>query len=370
MRRINGTYIHLQEEWPAFSWDHEVLLPLLTRVRHKQGRVKGNMEVLGSQAQSEATWLNVSSDVLKSSEIEGELLNADQVRSSVARHLGLKMPGLVKSDRNIDGVVEMMLDATQNFDKKITKERLCSWHSLLFPDGSNSVHKITVGKYRKGVRGPMQVVSGAAGRERVHFEAPDAKRLEQEMKFFMAWMNNWAAFDAVIASAVAHLWFVTIHPFDDGNGRIARALADMLLARSDQDTHRFYSMSAQIRSERKAYYEILEKTQKGNLDITEWLVWYLNCLDRALDATDARLKTVLKKTAFWDKHSRTEVNERQRKVVNKLFDGFEGKLTSTKWAKMTKCSSDTALRDIQDLIKKKILKSDGSGGRSAGYVLL
>lgn len=369
MRMIGGTYIHLQEGWPGFYWDSDQLLNVLTRVRHKQGLLKGKMEMMGFERQSETTWQTVTDDVLKSTEIEGEFLNPEQVRSSVARQLGMKKPGLIKSDRDVDGVVEMMLDATQNFDKKLNKQRLFGWHAALFPTGYSGMRKITVGSWRTGSKGPMQVVSGVLGKEKVHFVAPDAKRVNEEMKLFFFWFNNKHQIDAVISSAIAHLWFVTIHPFDDGNGRIARALADMLLTRSDGDAHRFYSMSAQIRNERKAYYEILEKTQKGNLDITEWLMWYLKCLERSLDTSEARLKIVLKKTQFWDKHHRIEINERQRKILNMLFDGFEGKLTTGKWAKLCKCSADTALRDIQDLIKKNILKQDASGGRSTGYLI-
>lgn len=369
MRKTGKTYIHEDRHWPEFYWDSGKLLPLLTQVRHKQGRLKGNMEMLGFMMRNETTLLTVTSDIMKSTEIEGEFLNADQVRSSVARKLGIKVVGLVKSDRDVDGVVEMMLDATQNFDKKLTKERLFKWHKLLFTSGKSGMQKIETGKWRKGIKGPMQVVSGRIGKERVHFEAPDAKRVNEEMKLFLFWFNTTHEMDAVISSAVAYFWFVTIHPFEDGNGRIARALADMLLTKSDNDVQRFYSMSAQIRQERKAYYDILEKTQKGDLDITEWIMWYLGCLDRALDVTDGRLKGVLQKTKFWDSHARTEINERQRKMINALFEGFDGKLTTTKWAKMTKCSTDTALRDVQDLMKKRILQSDGGGGRSAGYVL-
>ncbi len=369
MRRIKGTYTHSLRNWPFFEWDSDKVYPLLTRVRHKQGRLKGNMEMLGFVMRNETTWSTLSDDVLKSTEIEGEFLKPDQVRSSVARQLGLKMPGLVKSDRNVDGVVEMMLDATQNYNKKLTRERLFAWHASLFPGGYSGLHKITVGQWRKGNKGPMQVVSGPMGRERIHFEAPDASKVNEEMKLFFFWFNSKLQIDSVIGSAIAHLWFVTIHPFDDGNGRIARALADMLLTRSDDDSQRFYSMSAQIMKERKAYYEILEKTQKGTLEITEWLIWYLNCFDRTLDVTEVRLKSVLKKNHFWDKHQNTEVNERQRRMINRLFDGFEGKLTSGKWAKMNKCSTDTALRDIQDLVKKKVLKQDEAGGRSTGYLL-
>jgi len=362
-------YIYQKSDWPDFYWDDQVVLPLLMQIRHRQGRLKGNMEMLGFVSRSETTLLTLTADVLKSSEIEGEFLNREQVRSSVARKLGIKTAGLVKSGHEVDGVVEMMLDATQLYDQPLTKARLFMWHASLFQTKKKSKVDFIVGAWRKDKAGPMQVVSGRIGRENVHFEAPPATRMEKEMKQFLAWFNIPNALDPVIQSAVAHLWFVTIHPFADGNGRIARALADMLLARSDEDAQRFYSMSSQILEDRSTYYHMLEKTQKGDLDITEWVVWYLQCLDRALSATDKRLKSVLNRTKFWDRHEHKEINERQRKMINKLFDGIEGKLTTTKWAKMTKCSTDTALRDVQDLIKKKILKSDGGGGRSTGYVL-
>jgi Fic family protein len=309
-------------------------------------------------------------DVLKSSEIEGELFDSDQVRSSIARHLGMDVAGLVPADRNVDGVVEMMLDATQNYDAPLDNERLFTWHSSLFPAESSGINKITVGNWRNNEKGPMQVVSGAMGKERIHFEAPEADRLEDEMKMFSKWFNEENSLDAVLKSAIAHFWFVTIHPFDDGNGRIARALADMQLTKADGDHQRFYSMSAQIRLERNVYYETLEKVQKGNMDITSWIMWFLNCLNRALNATDETLHRVLNKTKFWDEHAQLSINERQRLLMNKLLDGFEGKLTSSKWAKIAKCSADTALRDINDLVGKGVLQKENSGGRSTSYNLV
>jgi Fic family protein len=362
-------YIHQLNEWPYFTWDNATILPILSNVRHKQGRLKGYMEVLGFELRNETTLQTLTLDVLKSTEIEGEILSHDQVRSSIARKLGMNIAGLVPTDRNVDGVVEMMLDATQKYDQALTKDRLFGWHSALFPTGRSGLHKIIVGNWRDNEKGPMQVVSGAMGKERVHYQAPDADLLEKEMKNFLKWFNANNSIDAIIKSGIAHFWFVTIHPFDDGNGRIARAIADMLLAKADDDCQRFYSMSAQIRLERKAYYAILEKNQKGSLDITAWLMWYLNCLDNALNAADTILKQVVNKTNFWDKHTETSINERQRLMINKLFDGFDGKLNSSKWAKIAKCSADTALRDIQDLINKNILQKDTAGGRSTNYHL-
>ena len=367
MRRI---YIHQQLSWPQFTWDYETVLPVLAAVRHKQGKLNGYMEALGFILRSETSLKNLTQDVLKSSEIEGEVLNQEQVRSSIARKLGMDIAGLVAADRHVEGVVEMMLDATRNYKTPLDAERLYAWHSELFPAGRSGVHKIIVGKWRDNEKGPMQVVSGALGKEKIHFEAPEAGRLNKEMKSFIKWFNTEHVLDPVIKSAIAHLWFVTIHPFDDGNGRMARAIADMQLARADEDDQRFYSMSAQIRIEQTAYYNVLEKTQKGNLDITEWLLWYLNCFNKALNTTEINLKTVLTKTKFWDKHLQTLINERQRLMINKLFDGFDGKLNSSKWAKITKCSTDTALRDITDLIEKGILEKEEAGGRSTGYRLI
>jgi Fic family protein len=328
------------------------------------------MEALGFELRNEALLDTLTLDVLKSSEIEGEYLSPEQVRSSIARRLGMEIAGSVESDRHVDGVVEMMLDATQNCFKPLTTERLFDWHAALFPTGRSGMHKMTVADWRKDAMGPMQVVSGAIGKEKVHFQAPDAKLVEHEMRVFLDWFNNNTSTDPVIKAAVAHLWFVTIHPFEDGNGRITRALTDMLLARSDQSNQRYFSMSAQIRIERKRYYEILEHTQKGNLDITAWIQWFLNCLIHALKSTDTVLSSVLFKASFWAKHSSTPMNERQKKLLNKLLDGFDGKLTSSKWAKMAKCSKDTAIRDINDLIGKNILRKEEAGGRSTNYELL
>ncbi|MEF8984982.1 MAG: Fic family protein [Bacteroidales bacterium] len=362
-------YIYQQDDWPSFKWNSDEFIGLLSKARNLQGRLFGKMESLGFDLRNEAFLDTLTLDVLKSSEIEGEFLNPDQVRSSIARKLGMIIAGSVESDRNVDGVVEMMLDATQNCFKPLTKERLFDWHAALFPTGRSGMSKITLADWRKDTSGPMQVVSGAMGKEKVHFQAPNSSRVDNEMNIFLEWFNNNIETDLVLKAAIAHLWFVTIHPFDDGNGRIARALTDMLLAQSDESTQRFYSMSAQIRLERKQYYEILEKTQKGNLDITEWIKWFLNCLINSLKSTDIVLNRVLFKAEFWKKHSETEINERQKKLLNKILDGFEGKLTSSKWAKIAKCSKDTAIRDINDLISKNILKKEEAGGRSTSYEL-
>ncbi len=368
-------YIHQIDIWPKLTWNHEQIALVLGSVRNHQGRLIGRMEALGFQLRSEAILQTLTLDVLKSSEIEGEILDPKQVSSSIARRLGMDIGGLVPSDRHVDGVVEMMLDATQNFDKPLTKKRLFDWHASLFPTGRSGMHKITVAAWRDDSHGPMRVISGAVGRERVHFEAPEADRLNREMKNFLSWFNGSMDMDPVLKAGIAHLWFVTIHPFEDGNGRIARAIADMQLARADSSRERFYSMSVQIRQERNAYYDVLEKTQKNThytksgIDITAWLGWFLACLDRALDTTENTLAGVLKKARFWESHPAGSVNKRQMIMINKLFDGFEGKLTSSKWAKITKCSQDTALRDILELVKKGILVKDSAGGRSTGYLL-
>jgi Fic family protein len=339
----------------------------VSEARNLQGRLIGKMESLGFELRDEALLETLTLDVLKSAEIEGEILNPEQVRSSIAQRLGMEFAGAIMSDRNVDGMVDMMIDATRNCFKPLTTERLFDWHAALFPMGRSGIFKITVADWRKDTSGQMQVVSGAAGREKVHFQAPDADLIEMEMNRFVKWFNEENKIDLVIKAAIAHLWFVTIHPFQDGNGRITRALTDMLLAQSDKSTQRFYSMSAQIRIERKEYYEILEKTQKGDLDISEWIKWFLSCLINALKATDNILTRVLLKADFWNRNSKTIINERQKKVLNKLLDGFEGKLTSMKWAKITKCSKDTAIRDINDLINKDILQKESAGGRSTNY---
>jgi Fic family protein len=362
-------YIHELKNWPAFTWENNALLPALSRVRHKQGRLKGIMEALGFDMGNENVLQTMTSDVLSSSQIEGEILDTDQVRSSIARKLGLDIAGLVPSARHVDGVVEMMVDATQFYKKPLSKNRLFGWQSSLFPGGKNGLFKINTGKWRDDKRGPMQVVSGRIGKERVHFRATAAKKLEKEMKLFLNWFNTNHELEPVLKSGIAHLWFVTIHPFSDGNGRIARAIADLQLARADDSPKRFYSMSAQIQKDRYMYYTMLEKTQKGNLDITAWLKWYLDCLENSLDATDHVLQRTQEKTLFWEAHALTELNDRQRKMINKLIDGFTGKLTSSKWAKITKSSPDTALRDINDLIDKNILVREPGGGRSTSYVM-
>lgn len=368
MRRIR--YIYERKDWPGFHWDQERLYPLLVQVRHQQGRLTGRMEALGFNLRNEASLQTLTQDVVKSSEIEGEVLNPDQVRSSIARRLGMDIAGLIPADRNVEGIVEMMLDATQHYQEELTEERLFAWHAAMFPTGRSGMHKITVGAWRDNAKDdPMQVISGAMGKERVHFEAPDADLLPREMIAFLDWFNKTSALDPVLKAGVAHLWFVTLHPFDDGNGRMARAIADLQLARSDQSRQRFYSLSSQIRKERTAYYNILETTQKGTLDITDWLVWFLACLDRALITSHEALEGVMKKAKFWEAHTSSRFNTRQRLMLNKLLDHFEGQLTTSKWAKMTKCSHDTALRDIQDLLDQNVLVKDPAGGRSTNYVL-
>ncbi|MCU4177057.1 Fic family protein [Carboxylicivirga sp. N1Y90] len=363
-------FIHQLDNWPEFSWSNDDILNLLSEARNLQGRLIGKMQTLGFDLRNEALLDTLTLDVLKSSEIEGEFLNPDQVRSSIARRLGMVIAGSVESDRNVEGVVEMMLDATQNCFKPLTAERLFDWHAALFPTGRSGMYKITVADWRKDTTGPMQVVSGAMGKEKVHFQAPDSEIIESEMSHFLDWFNGNTTIDLVIKAAIAHLWFVTIHPFDDGNGRITRALTDMLLAQSDKSNQRFYSMSAQIRNERKQYYAMLEKTQKGSLDITDWIVWFLTCLINSLQSTDSVLTKVLFKAEFWQKHSDTILNERQRKLLNMVIDGFDGKLSSSKWAKIAKCSKDSAVRDINDLISKGIFQKKASGGRSTNYELI
>ena len=368
-------YIHERKNWTEFTWNQAELADLLVEVRHLQGRLLGRMEALGFHLREEATLQTLTQDVIKTSEIEGEKLDTEQVRSSIARRLGMDIGGAIQIDRNVEGIVEVMLDATRNYDKPLTKKRLYDWHGALFPTGRSGMYKITVAKWRGESSGAMQVVSGPFGREKVHYEAPSYDRLESEMKDFIKWVEAKPDIDMVIKSALAHFWFVTIHPFDDGNGRIARAIADMILARSEKTSQRFYSMSAQIQRERNEYYNVLEKCQKiestkGTSDITPWIEWFLNCLKRAIAASDQILETVLTKAEFWESHSGESFNDRQRKIINRLLDGFEGKLTSSKWAKLAKCSQDTALRDISDLLARKILAKDNAGGRSTSYELI
>ena len=368
MRRIEK-YIYQKPGWPRFFWNTEKLLTLLTEVRNMQGRIVGQMSALGFSLKDHANLEILTQDILNSTEIEGEVLDKNQVRSSIARRLGLNVSGLVASDRNVDAVVEMMIDATRNFDQPLTRDRIIGWHNTLFPSGYSGMLKIRVGKFRDDASGPMQVISGPIGKEKVHYQAPPAAALEIEMAAFFDWFNKEQGIDLVIKSALAHLWFVTLHPFDDGNGRIARALADMILARSDGQSYRFYSMSSQIRAERKQYYEVLEKTQKSSLDVTCWLEWFLNCLLNAIKASAKTLGLVVFKHNFWLANVAKLENERQRKMLNKLLDGFDGNLTSSKWAKICKCSQDTALRDIRDLLEKQILQKLPGGSRSTAYAL-
>lgn len=366
---MKSIYIWQQTDWPDFTWDDAKLSYKLGRVRGLQGRLVGRMSALGFDLKNSAMLDALTADITKSSEIEGEILNVDQVRSSVARHLGIEIEGLPEADRYIDGVVQVMIDATQNYMQPLTAERFFNWHAALFPTGRSGVYKITVADWRQGAE-PMQVISGAMGKEKIHYQAPDSDHVPYQMKLFLEWVNGNQKIDPVLKAAIAHLWFVTIHPFDDGNGRISRTITDLFLARADEMPHRFYSMSAEIRKQRKRYYEMLEKTQKGSLDITNWLEWFLDCLEAALLDTEKSISTILQKAAFWDKYRLVSMNERQIKMVNLFWDGFDGKLTSSKWAKITKCSPDTALRDIQDLITKGVFRKTDEGGRSTNYELV
>lgn len=363
-------YVYHRKDWPQFYWDNEVLVLKLSEVRNKQGRLLGKMEALGFDLQNEALLKTLSTDVLTSSQIEGENYHSDEVRSSVARKLGMDFAGMVDSNRFVDGVAEVTVDATKNAHLPLTKKRLCAWHAALFPTGKSGMFPITVGDYRKDDKGAMQVVSGAMGFERVHFEAPHADKLEHEMHQFLLWFNSNVQLDGVLKAALAHFWFVTVHPFDDGNGRLARAISDMQLARSEKVNQRFYSMSSQLLKLRKDYYKQLELAQKGDVDVTAWLSWFLDCLKKTLDNTEQSLSKVLFKARFWEKHKQTVMNKRQVEMLNKLLDDFKGNLTTSKWAKMQKCSQDTALRDVQDLLIKDVLRKVDAGGRSTNYVLI
>ncbi len=359
-------YIYQHKDWTAFTWQDKAINLVFGKVRNTQGKINGQMNALGFSAKEEATLTTLTLDVVKSSEIEGELLNYEQVRSSIARRLGINTAGLVPSSRHIEGVVEMMLDATQNYQKPLTQERLFGWHAALFPTGYSGSHKIAVGQYRTG---EMQVLSGAMGKEKIHYEAVHPDLVKPEMDQFLDWVNQAGNIDAVLKAAIAHFWFIIIHPYDDGNGRIARAITDLLLARSEGSGERFYSMSSQILAERKRYYEVLQKVQHSTGDITEWLDWFLHCLKNALQETENTMQKIVHKATFWQRHEQTPINERQRFMLNKLFDGLDGKLQSSKWAKMTKSSSDTALRDMKDLIEKGILQAEKQSGRNANYEL-
>lgn len=362
-------YLYDEQGWPEFFWDADSVAKLLAAVRYDMGRLVGTLEALTGYVRDDAMFNAMVNDVLKSSEIEGEKLDLSQVRSSVARRMGLSFAGAVPSDRHVDGVVQMMLDATQNASAPLTENRLFDWHAALFPTGRSGMFKIDVACYRKDLTGPMQVVSGAMGKETVHFQAPAAKYLNKEMAAFLKWFNASPNLDLLLKASLAHLWFLTLHPFDDGNGRMARALSDLLLTRADGTNRRYYSMSAQIRKERKAYYTMLERTQKGNLDVTPWMLWFLHCLHKSVKAAALQLNEVLHRSKFWQQHQDTPLNTRQSAMINKLTEGFRGKLTTSKWAKMCMCSHDTALRDVNDLVSKGVLRKEESGGRSTSYSL-
>jgi Fic family protein len=363
-------YIWEQENWADLTWDSARLATLLGQVSREHGRLLGRMQDLGFELRREAQLSTLTEDVVRSSEIEGEKLDSDQVRSSIARRLGMEVRGLVAADRDVEGAVEMMLDATTNYAQPLTADRLFGWHAALFPTGRSGLHKITVGDWRNDSGGPMQVVSGPIGRQKVHYEAPPAARISEEMKRFLIWFEAPGDTDPLFVAGLAHVWFVTIHPFDDGNGRIARAITDMALARSEGSAQRFYSMSAQIRRERSDYYIMLERTQKGGLNVTSWQEWFLSCLRRAIEGSQDTLSSVLIKARFWERFAQQSLNARQVKVLNTLLDGFEGKLTTSKWAKLTKSSQDTAYRDVLDLVERGALRKDPAGGRSTSYSLV
>lgn len=362
-------YVHERSDWPTFRWDAKALAPAVAQARAGQAHLLGRMAAVGFDLRTDADLVTMTTDVLRTSAIEGEVLDPAQVRSSLAKRLGLDVHGAARVDRHVDGVVDMLLDATRNCHAKVTADRLFGWHAAMFPTGRSGMLSILVGEYRDDSTGPMQVVSGPMGREKVHYQAPDAKRLKKEMAAFLKWVNATDDLDPLVKAALGHFWFVTLHPFEDGNGRMARAVADLLLARADGSPQRFYSMSAQILKERKKYYELLERSQRGSLDVTEWLLWFMACLQRALSASEEMLASVLHKHQFWQTHAKTILNPRQVKVLTKLFDGFEGNLTSGKYAKLAKTSQDTASRDLMDLVTKKVLKKGKAGGRSTHFVL-
>lgn len=367
---VINMWVHEHQNWPNFTWDVGSLVSKLADIRHRQGRLLGRMEGLGFELKCEASLSTLTNDVVKSSAIEGENLNLEEVRSSIARRLGIDIAGLIPASRDVEGIVEMMLDATQQFSKPLTKDRLFDWHAALFPTGRSGTHKITVGGWRTIDAGPMQVVSGPIGKEKVHFEAPDADRLEKEMHAFLKWFDNNDDIDPVIKAGIAHLWFVTIHPFEDGNGRIARAIGDMALARADGTQDRFYSLSSQIEVERKHYYDQLEKQQRATPDITDWLSWFLDCLGRAISNAETTLGNILFKAQLWDTINQKPVNDRQRLIINRMLeDGYEGFINTSKYAKLAKCSNDTALRDIQELKERGIFIQNPGGGRSTSYRL-
>ena len=370
MKSEDKRYIWQHNDWPHWGYDHKRLASLLAQVHLAQGHLLGRMHDLGMDLRDQATLRVLTEDVLKTSEIEGEKLNPESVRSSIARRLGVDIGALAPADRHVDGVVDMVLDATQRHNTALTAERLFGWHAAMFPTGYSGLSKIHVGDWRDDAQGPMQVVSGPVHRQKVHYEAPPANQLNAEMADFLLWFNVDQHDDPVVKAGLAHLWFVTIHPFEDGNGRIARAVGDMALARAEKSAQRYYSLSAQIQRERKDYYDRLEATQKGDLDVTDWMEWFLACLLRALQGAEETLAAVLTKARFWQHCAGMPLNERQIKLLNKLLDGFDGKLTSSKWAAIAKCSQDTALRDITELLARDVLKKSEASGRSTSYELV
>ncbi|MDR1166875.1 MAG: Fic family protein [Deltaproteobacteria bacterium] len=363
------TYIHERPDWPKFTWNLDALATLLAEIRHKQGLLLGRMSALGFSLRAEAGMETMALELVKSSAIEGETVDAVEARSSLAKHLGLKLGGLKPVGREVEGLALMTLDATRRYAEPLTRERLWGWQAALFPSGFSGLRKITVGKWRGPEAGPMRVVSGPIGRERVHYEAPAAERLDEEMDRFLAWFNNPPTLDPVLKAGLAHFWFVAIHPFEDGNGRIARAIADRALAQADDCPDRFYGMSASIERERPAYYDILDESQRAGLDITSWLKWFLGCLGGAIDGAEETLATVKRKARVWRKANLHPLNERQRLALARLLDDFVGKLTSGEYAKLAKCSSDTALRDLTELLEYGLLARGGSGGRGVSYAL-
>jgi Fic family protein len=369
MKRGDYKYIWQRHDWPAFNYDAETLAIDLANASRMHGELLGRLSDVGLAVQNHTTLVALTDDVMKTSEIEGERFNVQSVRSSIARRLGVDIGALAPVDRHAEGVVEMILDATAKCHEPLTQARLFAWHAALFPTGYSSLSKIKVAHWRDDRNGAMQVVSGVIGKERIHFEAPPAKSLTHETKQFLKWANAKPVHSLIIQSGLAHLWFVTLHPFDDGNGRIARAIGDLFLARADGNSQRFYSLSAQIQRERKAYYDILERTQKGSMDVTPWLLWFLETLGRAIEQAHQTFDAVLVKAHFWQRLAGQPLNERQSKMLNRLLDGLEGKLTSSKWATMAKCSPDSALRDINELVVRGILKKSESGGRSQSYEL-
>ncbi len=369
MKSGDKSYIWQEGDWPGWRYDVAAVAAPLAAVHRAQGHLLGRMSEFGVAQRDEASVRTFTADVLKTSEIEGEQLNPDTVRSSVARRLGVDVGGLAPVDRDVEGVVEMVLDATRNYASPLSRERLWAWHAALFPTGRSGLHEIQVGSWRDDHAGPMQVVSGRYGKERVHYEAPPAARVDSEMETFLQWFNCGTGEDPVLRAGLAHLWCVTVHPFDDGNGRIARAVGDMALARAERSSERYYSLSAQVQRDRKTYYDLLERTQSGSMDVTAWLLWFLSCLSSALEQAESVLNEVVAKARFWQRWAGVSLNERQIKLLNRLLDGFEGTLSSGKWATIAKCSPDTALRDITALLELRVLKKSESGGRSTGYRL-